>query len=173
MTNPERQVFILGVGNPLYRDDGFGVEAVAAFEQAFSTGPEVAVIDGGTEGLSLLGVIEEATELVLLDAVAGPGAPGSLVEMDGRELAGGTPLKLSEHQVGIEEVLGLAVWRGRLPERTVLVGVVARDLSFGPGLTPEVAAVLPAALDRAAHWLQHWGVPVARKAECQGGVACG
>ena len=128
----KRRVVVLGVGNPLYGDDGFGIAAVAAFGERYSFGPEVEVVDAGTEGLSLLGYVEDTTELVILDVVEGQGlTPGDRVEYDAAFLASGVPLKLSEHQVGVEEVLGLAAWRGRLPQRSVLIGVVASTLEFG------------------------------------------
>lgn len=165
MPGPARRTVVLGVGNPLYGDDGFGIEAAALFARLYRGGPEVEVVDGGTEGLRLLGYIEEATELILLDAVAAPGPPGTIVEIDGAELASGSPLKLSEHQVAIEEVLGLAAWRGRLPGRTVLLGVVPERLDLGPGLSPPVAAALRPVVLRAAQQLQAWGIDIRKVPE--------
>ena len=158
-----RRVVILGVGNPLYGDDGFGIEAVARFLAEHVVGPEVEIIDGGTEGLGLLGYIEEATELIIIDVVeGGQGAPGQLVEFDAVTLASGSPLKLSQHQVGVEEVLGLAVWRGRLPVRSVLLGVVPQRLELGLGLSPVVASTMDAVLSRVEEVLEAWEVPCAR-----------
>ena len=154
----KRRVVVLGVGNPLYGDDGFGIAAVAAFGERYPVGPDVEVVDAGTEGLALLGYVEDTTELVILDVVEGEGlTPGALVEYDAAYLASGVPLKLSQHQVGVEEVLGLAAWRGRLPERSVLIGVVAVNLAFGLGLSEPVAAALPAVIERAAEVLREWG----------------
>ncbi|HYF91277.1 MAG TPA: hydrogenase maturation protease [Symbiobacteriaceae bacterium] len=150
---------VLGVGNPLYGDDGFGVEALDALAQRYRFGRAVCLVDGGTEGLGLLGLIEDASELIILDAVAGPGHPGDCVEVAGDGLCGATPLSLSEHQVSIREVLGLAAWRGRLPQRTVLLGVVAERLDLGPGLSPAVSAAMPVVLERTAEWLARWGYP--------------
>ncbi|BAS26504.1 hydrogenase [Limnochorda pilosa] len=155
-----RRALVMGLGNPLYGDDGFGVQAIAAFARRFRCEPSVAAVDGGTGGLDLLAYLEEASELVLLDAVRGPGPPGTIVELSAGELArrGGT--LLSQHQVGLEEALGLALWRGRLPARAMLVGVVPGWLQLGTGLSPAVAAALPEAVDRAAAWLRRWGVQV-------------
>jgi hydrogenase maturation protease len=149
---------VLGIGNPLYGDDGFGLEALAELARSGSTGPEVELVDGGTEGLALLGCIEEATHLVILDVVEGDGlAAGQPVEYDAARLASGTPLKLSEHQVGVEEVLGLAVWRGRLPRHAVLLGVVPERLGMGWGLSETVRGAVPPMAARAARILAEWG----------------
>ena len=155
---------VLGVGNPLYGDDGFGIAALSLFEQRFRCGDDVELIDGGTQGIALLGVIEDATELVILDVVQGESlTPGAFVEYDAARLASGVPLKLSEHQVGVEEVLGLAVWRERLPARSVLLGVVAGAHDFGASLSDEVAAALPVVVDRAAQMLRDWGREVVQR----------
>lgn len=163
----KRRVVVMGVGNPLYGDDGFGIAAVAEFDARYVVRSgavddvEVDVLDAGTEGLALLGHIEDATDLVILDVVEGGGrAPGQRVEYDAATLATGTPIKLSQHQVGVEEVLGLAVWRGRLPERSVLLGVVPHRLDFGVGLSEPVARALPEVLARAADVLRRWGLHV-------------
>lgn len=165
MTEGTRGPVVLGVGNALYGDDGFGTEAVAAFARRYVTEPAVEVVDGGTEGLALLGYIEDASELLLFDAVITADPPGTVVELDGAALAGGAPLKLSQHQVGIEEVLGLAAWRDALPKRMVLIGAVPERLGLGPGLSPSLAAALPRALARAAAVLQGWGIRVEERAE--------
>ena len=155
---------LLGLGNPLYSDDGAGIEAIRLFEARYSYPPTLDVVDGGTRGLALLGVIEDAEALLIVDAVVGEAEPGAMVELAEADLIGGSALKLSEHQVEIREVIALAAWRGRLPQRLRLIGVVAGRLDLGVGLSEPVRRALPAVVDAAAAWLRRWGVPVEERA---------
>lgn len=154
---------LLGLGNPLYGDDGAGIEALRLFEARYRCPPGLEVVDGGTQGLPLLGIIEDVPALVIVDAVVGQAEPGTVVELEAADLVGGSGLKLSEHQVDIREVLALAAWRRRLPVRLRLVGVVAGRLGPGVGLSEPVRRALPQLVDVAAAWLRRWGIPVERR----------
>ena len=51
------ETLIIGLGNPLRGDDGVGVRVVQAFaEQALPAGVEV--VDGGTQGLGIVNLME-------------------------------------------------------------------------------------------------------------------
>ncbi|WP_324715794.1 hydrogenase maturation protease [Carboxydochorda subterranea] len=160
---PGSRAILLGLGNPLYGDDGAGIEALRLFETRYRRPPGLDVVDGGTQGIALLGIIEDAPALVIVDAMVGQAEPGTVAELEAAELIGGSGLKLSEHQVDVREVLALAAWRRRLPRRLRLVGVVAGRLDPGVGLSDPVRRALPAVVDAAAAWLRRWGVPVERR----------
>lgn len=74
-----RVVRVLGVGNLLWADEGFGPRCVEALGAGWSFPPEVELIDGGTLGLALIPLLQEATHVLLFDAVDHSGEPGSLV----------------------------------------------------------------------------------------------
>jgi hydrogenase maturation protease len=67
-------------------------------------------------------------------------------------------VKLSQHQVTFQEVLGLANIRGLLPEHLHLVGIQPQDLSIGLDLSPTVEHALPEVIDRARVVLESWGL---------------
>ena len=60
---------ILGIGNVLWADEGFGVRAVEALHAQYCTKDDVEIIDGGTQGLSLLPIVEDAEFLLIFDAI--------------------------------------------------------------------------------------------------------
>ncbi|MCS6844534.1 MAG: HyaD/HybD family hydrogenase maturation endopeptidase [Caldilineales bacterium] len=154
-------MLVLGIGNTLQRDEGVGVHALAALQAALSPAEAagaVTFLDGGTLGLALLPVVEDATHLLILDAVDAHLPPGAVVELADDEIPLYSGVKLSQHQVTFQEVLALAGLRGRLPARLHLIGVQPADLSLGVDLSPTVAAVLPAVVQRAIAVLQRWGV---------------
>jgi len=148
-------VTVLGVGNPIMGDDGVGLELLAAV-RATCPGPRVEFVDGGTGGLELLPVVQDAQRLLVLDAVAGA-TPGQVVELAGDQIPRLLSAKLSPHQVGLLDVFAAARLLGREPATVAVVGIVPEAVDLRLGLTPAVAAALPqaAALARAvvARWL--------------------
>jgi hydrogenase maturation protease len=152
---------VLGLGNLLNRDEGLGVHALRALEQRLGADPGVELVDGGVLGLNLLPLVEACSHLFVLDAVDAGRRPGTVVELarDEIPLLGG--VKLSEHQVTFQEVLGLAMFRGRLPETLHLVGAQPADIAIGLELSPEIARAIPQIVERAVDVLAGWRAPVA------------
>lgn len=163
------RIVVLGIGNTLNRDEGVGVHAVRALEAHCSPSPdgrfsrqergpggEIEFLDGGALGLNLLPIVEEASHLLILDAVDARQAPGAVIEMPGAEIPLFSGIKLSQHQVTFQEALGLAAVRGKLPPHLHLIGVQPADLEIGLELSPTVAAALPEVIRRASTVLAKW-----------------
>jgi|WetSurMetagenome_2_1015567.scaffolds.fasta_scaffold152636_2 hydrogenase maturation protease len=155
-----KPITVLGVGNLLRTDEGVGVHAVRALEVRHREDlPDAEFLDGGTLGLNLLPFIEEAQSLLILDAVDCGSPPGSVIELGGDSIPQYAGIKLSEHQVTLQEVLGLARIRGRFPPRVMLIGMQPADLSTGDSLSPIAAAALPEVVARAEKVLRAWLPP--------------
>ncbi len=170
------QIVVLGIGNTLNRDEGVGVHTVRALETQLSPAPdgrfscqerepggEVSFLDGGTLGLNLLPIVEAASHLLILDAVDAHQPAGAVIELAGDAIPLFSGIKLSQHQVTFQEVLGLAAVRGKLPPHLHLIGVQPADLAIGLELSPAVAAALPEVLRRAAAVLAEWTSPTAER----------
>jgi len=147
---PDRPVplLVLGLGNVLCEDDGLGVAAVHLLLRRHRPPADVSVLDGGTLGLSLLPHLEDARAAILVDAIRGEGPPGSLVRLEGEDVAPAVAARLSVHQVGVVDLLDGARWHDRCPDPLVLLGVIPRSLGLGVGLSPPVEAALPALVER-------------------------
>lgn len=160
-----QHILVLGIGNVLWADEGFGVRAVEALNARYRFGPGVRLLDGGTQGLHLLDPVKDAERVLVLDAIDFGLPPGTLrVLRDGDVRAWGST-KASMHQVGFQEVLALAELAGRYPAALALVGVQPAVLSdFGGSLSPEVRARLDEAVGLAGAILAEWGAPGAPRA---------
>ncbi|MEN6461887.1 MAG: HyaD/HybD family hydrogenase maturation endopeptidase [Syntrophomonas sp.] len=133
---------ILGLGNPLFQDEGLGIHVIhRLMNEDISNRAEL--IDGGTDALALLGLVEEAEYLLIIDAINGDDIPGSVRRFAGQEIPFFLSSRMSPHQIGFQEVLALARMRGRLPDHIVLLGVEPLSLDWGTKLTTPVAASLP------------------------------
>jgi len=156
MTVGQRRV-VLGLGNTLNTDEGLGVHALTLLQRETGVRTSVEFLDGGTLGLNLLPLIEETSHLLLLDAVNAGGDPGSVVELSKEQIPLFAGVKLSQHQLTFQEVLGLAFVRGKFPEHLHLIGVQPADISIGVGMSDAVLRVLPDVLKRAERILTEWG----------------
>jgi hydrogenase maturation protease len=140
------KIVILGVGNLLLSDEGVGVH-VAHELMKMSLPPEVTVVEGGTDGFGLLNIIMDANRLIVIDAVKGDAAPGSIYRFDIGEVRNcPSGFKTSVHQIGILEVLDLSGLIGKTPYTTV-IGVEPKSLEMGMELSPEIKAKIPRVIE--------------------------
>jgi len=164
---PSRRTVVLGVGNLLWADEGFGVRCVEALAQGWEVPPEVEVLDGGTLGLALVPLLLDATHVLVFDAVAHRGEPGTLVVARDEEvpaLMSGS--KMSLHQVGMNDIFASLELLGHRPERLTVVGVRPVELAdYGGSLTAAVQAQLPVALRLGLEELGRWGIDVRERGD--------
>jgi hydrogenase maturation protease len=152
-------VVVLGIGNVLWADEGFGVRCVEALQSRWRFAPHVQLVDGGTQGLYLLPLVQEAKRLLIFDAVDYGLEPGTLkiVENDQVPRFLGAK-KMSLHQTGFQEVLMLATLGGRYPEEVLLIGCQPEELQdYGGSLRASVKRALEQALALGVERLREWG----------------
>ena len=167
MSNRGDSILVLGIGNLLWADEGFGVRCAEALQAGWSLPDNVNILDGGTQGLYLLPYVTEARHLIVFDAIDYGLEPGTLKVIEGDDVPRFMGAKkMSLHQTGFQEVLSSAMLMDGLPESLVLIGVQPKELEdYGGSLRPEVRARLPEALQIALDKLRSWGVePVAIEA---------
>jgi len=151
---------ILGVGNILWADEGFGVRCAEHFARHWSLPEGALVMDGGTQGLALVNELAEARRILIFDAVDAGLEPAELVTVRGADVPKfAVGKKMSLHQTSMMELLQLAEFMGGPPEAITLVGCQPVELEdYGGGLTEAVAARLPEAVERAVAELAEWGI---------------
>jgi hydrogenase maturation protease len=155
---------VLGIGNVLWADEGFGVRAVEALHDAYAFPPEVRLVDGGTQGLYLLNAVMATPRLIIFDAIDYGLPAGTLKVFRDAEVPAWGAVKMSMHQTGFQELLALAKLRDRCPASMLLVGVQPEDISdFGGSLRDCVRARIPEAIAIAAAQLADWGAPPLRR----------
>jgi hydrogenase maturation protease len=164
MDEPANAVLVLGIGNVLWADEGFGVRAVEALHAGWELPETVTLLDGGTQGLNLLGPVCDAHSVLVFDAIDFGLTPGTLRVLRDREVPAWAPTKMSLHQASFQELLSIADLQGRFPPRLSLVGVQPERLAdFGGSLSESVRLRLDEAVRVAVEELGRWGVPVVRR----------
>ncbi len=146
------QAVVIGVGNPYRRDDGVGPALIAALERCRPPGATLIVSDG--EPARLIDAWSGASLAVVVDAVLLDRPEPGRIHRSALHLArpGSAPpgpqaAAASTHGLGIPDAIRLAQALGRVPDRLVTFAVEAASIGFGQGLTPAVAASLPALTD--------------------------
>lgn len=148
LTGEPIPLLVLGLGNVLCGDDGVGSAAIAQLDRRYESPAGVQVLDGGTLGLSLLPYIEDAQQVILIDAVRGDQPAGSFVRLEGNDVAPAVANRLSPHQIGVSDLLDGARLRARYPRRVVLHGLVPETLELGLRRSPAVQRNLPELVER-------------------------
>ena len=143
-----RRILILGIGNVLWADEGFGVRCVEAMAETHALPGNVRLLDGGTQGLYLLPFLEEADALLVFDAIDYGLPPGTMkLIRDGEVPAFMGAKKMSLHQTGFQDVIATAALMGFRPPEMALIGCQPVELEdYGGGLRPLVAARIPEVL---------------------------
>ena len=136
-----RKILILCLGNPLMGDDGVGV-AVARRLSSTKLPEGVKVVEGGTGGLRLIDEISGFDKVVVVDAVKIGGPPGRIVVLNTKELLGCSSENLGRHAHGVNLTsaikLGYELFPDKMPAEIILVGVEAKRIEPGLGLSEEV-----------------------------------
>lgn len=145
---PPLPLLVLGLGNLICADDGLGVAAVHRLLELYEPPEGARVLDGGTLGLSLLPVLEDAERVILVDAIADDAPPGAPVRLTGEDVAPAMAERLSVHQVGVSDLLDGARWRDRMPSTLVLLGIVPESVELGLARSPRVEQRLPELVER-------------------------
>lgn len=156
---PPASIFVLGIGNLLWADEGFGVRCIEALQQRFEFAPHVSLVDGGTQGLYLIQHVQEADALLIFDAIDYGLEPGTLKLVRDDEVPRFMGAKkMSLHQTGFQEVLSLAQLTEQYPQRVLLIGCQPQELEdYGGSLRPVVKAAMDEALRLGVEELARWG----------------
>jgi hydrogenase maturation protease len=162
---PIPKVLILGIGNLLWADEGFGVRAVEAMHRAYVFPEHVTLMDGGTQGIYLIEHVRGADILVVFDAVDYGLEPGTMKLVADHEVPKFLGAKkMSLHQTGFQEVLAMAEMLGDLPEHLYLIGVQPVELEdYGGSLRDDVKAQIAPAIDAALTYLAAFDIVPERR----------
>ncbi|MGL3104284.1 HyaD/HybD family hydrogenase maturation endopeptidase [Bradyrhizobium sp. BR 1432] len=157
-----RRVLVLGIGNILWADEGFGVRAVEEFHRRYAVPHNVIILDGGTQGLQLVNYLQESDCVIVFDAIDYGLEPGQLKLVRDEDVPRFTGVrKMSLHHTGFQEVVSACDLLGHCPKHLVLIGCQPLDLEdWGGPLTPAVRNQIDPAVELASSILAAWGIQV-------------
>lgn len=158
------KILIFGAGNLLLTDEGFGVHFIRYLDAKFEFPENVELFDAGALGMMATHKLEEADRVYVVDVVDTAGEPGQCLRLNKEDLLlSRLPLKLSPHQIGVQEALVITELRGRCPRELFLLGVIPLSIDPGSELTPLLQKRLPEIAEELIAELAASGVRVKRK----------
>ena len=138
------KTLIFGAGNLLLSDEGFGVHFIQYLQKHYRFPEDVELYDGGTLGIMVTHMLEDADHVYLVDVIEAKGEPGDIYRYEKEDfMLGKLPIKMSPHQIGIQEVLTLSDLRDRCPDKVSLFGIIPQSYDAGVELSPLLTEILP------------------------------
>ncbi|WP_312472996.1 HyaD/HybD family hydrogenase maturation endopeptidase [Neobacillus sp.] len=131
----DEKITILGIGNTLFSDEGVGIHLLPLLEEALKDVENIEIVEGLTDGMKLLGPVEDAENLIIIDAINAGKQGGTIITLVGDEIPAYFGIKMSVHQMGFQEVLLAAKMRERYPKQIVMFGMQPTSLELGVELT--------------------------------------
>lgn len=159
----ENSIVVLGVGNILLTDEGLGVHVVEDLKANYTFTPQISLIDGGTMGMELLTYMRGMKKILLIDAVNGGEAPGTIYEFPHRELEQYFTDHISVHEVGMQDILRIRAIQENPLEDAIVIGVESESLDVGFEPSAPVQKALPEVKERVLRVLREWGVQIEPK----------
>ena len=152
------KTLILGIGNTLLSDEGIGIHVLNALQKAPPQPAGITYMDGGTLSFTLADAIEDCDQLVVVDASELKASAGTVKvftneAMDSFVTSGN---KKSVHEVGLADVLSIALLNDSLPKKRALVGIQPQKLDWGEQPTPAVETAIPTACLAVKDLLETW-----------------
>jgi hydrogenase maturation protease len=149
---------VLGIGNTLLSDEGVGVHAIRYLQQHYADLPETSYVDGGTLSFTLAGMIEQAQNLIVIDAAQLHAQAGTIQTFIGDEMDAflNRNRKRSVHEVSLLDLLSIAILAEHLPTRRALIGIQPENIDWGDLPTPEVQSAIPEVCARTISLITSW-----------------
>ena len=131
----KKQFAILSIGNILHKDEGIALYTSKYLESNYSFSPSVDIIHSGIEGMSLLNILMQYEEVLVLDAIGIDDTPGSLYDFPMPKFRGlGTNGTADE--TSVLECLNMIERRGDTLPKVSLLAIVPDSLDKEIGLSP-------------------------------------
>ena len=154
---PPRNVLILGVGNLLLSDDGFGVHVINELRN-IPLPPNVTLIEAGIVSHQLIPDFHQADLLIFIDAVEAGDSPGSIFRFRPEDMRFMSQMKASLHEMSLMDVLHMTALTGNRPE-AIIIAVQPKDVkTCSMELSDEIRAVIPKVIELIFEELKQHGV---------------
>ena len=153
-----KEITVLGIGNTILSDEGFGVKVVEYLRENYTFPENVNLIDGGTLGVELQHFIIGTQKLLIIDSIDGGAPAGTTFHLHGGEILNHFTQKISAHEIGIQDILTMLEITGKKIPCVELLGAQPYSLDAGINLTPPMQKLLPTFADKALEILKSWKV---------------
>ena len=153
------KTLVLAIGNKLLSDEGAGLHVLNALNESHPETEDVTYLDGGTLSFTLAGAVEDADNLIVIDAAelkSKPGTVNCMVNEQMDQFLGSC--KRSVHEIGLLDLLDISRLTETLPKNRALIGIQPDLIDWGDSLTDDVQRAVPQAVQHVVDLLDQWHV---------------
>ncbi len=136
-----KPVLVLGIGNILLSDEGFGVRVIERM-QAMALSEDVDIVDGGTAGVDLLDILAGREKVIVVDAIDADCSPGTVLRFGIAQLMQKEQADLSMHELGIAETILMTKQLGCAPKEVIVFGIQPQNIECGLELSHNLQPVV-------------------------------
>lgn len=146
---------VIGLGNPILRDDGAGIRAARRLKERLPAASDVVVKEVPSGGLRLMEQMAGYERAVIIDAIQTGQMPGTVHVLAPSDVLS-TKNSVSSHDTNLSQALEMGRMLGLpVPSDIGVIGIEAVEVeSFGEELTEEVERAVEAAASRALEYLR-------------------
>jgi hydrogenase maturation protease len=155
-----KEITILGIGNTILSDEGFGVKVVEYLRENYKFPENVQLIDGGTLGVELQHFIVGTQKLLIIDSIDGGVEAGTTFHLRDGEILNHFTQKISAHEIGIQDILTMLEITDKKIPCVELLGAQPYSLDAGINLTPPMQKLLPLFAEKTLEILKSWNVQI-------------
>lgn len=151
------KTLVLAIGNKLLSDEGAGLHVLDALHQHRPETENITYMDGGSLSFTLAGAVEDADNLIVLDAAqlkSEPGAVACMVNEEMDQFLGAC--KRNVHEIGLLDLLDITRLTESLPQQRALIGIQPDTIDWGDSLTEPVQKAVPVAMKHVVDLLDQW-----------------
>jgi len=153
------KTLVLAIGNKLLTDEGAGLHVLNALHASRPEIEDITYLDGGTLSFTLAGAVEDADNLIVIDAAelkSKPGTVDCMVNERMDQFLGSC--KRSVHEIGLLDLLDISRLMETLPENRALIGIQPDLIDWGDSLTENVEKAVPKAVKHVEELLDQWHI---------------
>lgn len=154
----EKRILILGIGNILLADEGFGPAAIELLQKNYAWPDNVSLVDGATRGLMLMTELMECDLAIVIDIALLGGQPGTFYLLEGKDLERSFRSNASMHQTGLADILLNCELIGQRPEAVIFAMEPFDCQTQQPWLSSGAKMKLPEFCERFAREIKKYGV---------------
>ncbi|MDQ7085612.1 MAG: hydrogenase maturation protease [Sulfurovum sp.] len=156
-------MIIIGIGNVLQKDDGLGVYAATYLNENYTFSEELAIINGGVQGIHLLNVLEENDHILIFDSIGLDDNPASIYAIPAQEISGYGLNNGGAHEIGILQCMDMLELQGKAIPTAMVLGIVPDEVTFDFGLSKALTNAFDGYISVALQYLSKHGIRHTKK----------
>lgn len=161
-----KPLLVVGIGNLVLQDEGFGIHVIQALEQRKALPEWVDLLDGGCAGLHLMGVLQNYDHVIVVDGSLDSYPKGTVRRLHPK--FGEFPPLITVHEIGLKDVIEALSLTGYCPEIEMVVCSVSKYDSLGTSLTPPVEKAIDSAVEEVINAVTEYGQAAGYRKESAG-----